>query len=245
MPKPMSVDESKRDDYELDIDNGLGPPCWSESKSSLRAHGPSQTHNPPKAKLWCYESHPPLPLGGERVVYGGSCRHPVVKGADIFVGLDGGMQMSSRHFPWTPGYELLFAIRDMKAPNSPQEFKSLVGWLKDRIDVGDKVHVGCIGGHGRTGMVLAALSHLYGFDKPITYVRSNYCSRAIETKEQIEFLRSHFGGEDVTPNKGGFKAPAEGRTDSPGFTGKGLPKAPRRTKVSPSNTSRSIWGSHL
>lgn len=48
------------------------------------------------------------------------------------------------------------------------------------------VEIGCIGGHGRTGTVLAAMCVLGGMKpkKAIKYVRDAYCSHAIETDEQ-------------------------------------------------------------
>lgn len=48
------------------------------------------------------------------------------------------------------------------------------------------VEVGCIGGHGRTGTVLACMAVLSGltFEDAINFVRLSYCSQAIESDEQ-------------------------------------------------------------
>ncbi len=152
----------------------------------------------------CYESHPPLPLPGtDFVVYGGNCSTPVVTDADIYVGLCTSMKHTARSWPWKVGTEFLFSITDMQAPNNPDEFKKLIKWLKKQIDAGKKVHIGCIGGHGRTGTVLAALVAEYGELDAINYVRKHYCKKAVESSVQINFLHEHFGITKVTPSKGG------------------------------------------
>ena len=55
------------------------------------------------------------------------------------------------------------------------------------------VEVSCIGGHGRTGTVLACMAVLSGKtpDEAIQYVRGSYCKKAIETDEQ-EWYVSYF-----------------------------------------------------
>lgn len=57
-------------------------------------------------------------------------------------------------------------------------------------DFGLWVEVGCIGGHGRTGTVLACMAVLGGenYAEAIARVRNTYCKEAIETKEQIWFV---------------------------------------------------------
>lgn len=159
----------------------------------------------------CYESHPALKLGNGTAgfkVYGGSCSTPVVKDADVYVGLDWGMKITRPTYPWDDAapkvVEVKFQITDMKVPDDEDEFVRMIDWLVERVRDGRKVHVGCIGGHGRTGMVLAALASRFGHDRPIAYVRENYCAKAVETGEQVEFLARLFGAE---PDATGAKAP--------------------------------------
>ena len=65
-----------------------------------------------------------------------------------------------------------------------------------------RVHVGCIGGHGRTGLVLSALvAQMTGMPDPISYVRKHYCTKAVESTEQVTFLTKHFGAAKVEPSK--------------------------------------------
>ena len=160
------------------------------------------------AKTWtpsprCYASHPPLPLGGGGlVIHGGSCLDPAVIDADVYIGFDRGMRLTSRQYPWTPGYEILFLINDMQAPAKPGHFKKLVHWTADRLTDGLKVHCGCIGGHGRTGTFFAALVRVM-LDEPdaIAYVRQHYCKKAVESAAQVAFLAEHFGVKGANPTK--------------------------------------------
>lgn len=56
---------------------------------------------------------------------------------------------------------------------------------------GEIVEIGCIGAHGRTGTVLACMATLAGYtpDEAIKHVRTTYCSHAVETKGQEEWVQ--------------------------------------------------------
>lgn len=153
----------------------------------------------------CYKDHPPLPIvvGGDTYsIYGGSCGHPAVIDADVYVGFDFTMATTERQYPWNEGIEFRYPIKDMHAPDNPTTFKALIEWLAVQLIAGKKVHVGCIGGHGRTGTVLAALvTHMTGNVDSITYVRKNYCQKAVESPLQVEFLHKHYGITKVTDSK--------------------------------------------
>jgi protein-tyrosine phosphatase len=142
----------------------------------------------------CPGKHPPLAVGNNAVIYGGSCRHPAVD-ADIYVGFEHGMKTNAQSW--------LFPIRDFRAPETPADiegFKDLVAWVSQQLDAGRKVHAGCIAGHGRTGTFLAALVATRKVsDDPIAYVRENYCPCAVETPAQVKFLVEHFGCKPATP----------------------------------------------
>lgn len=59
------------------------------------------------------------------------------------------------------------------------------------IEAGEKVGMYCYGGHGRTGyMAAAVLGKMYPGLDPIAFLRKFYCKNAVETKEQIQQLRS-------------------------------------------------------
>jgi hypothetical protein len=195
----------------------------------------------------CYDSHKPLKIGDTGlVVHGGSCSHPTVKDADVYIGFDGGMRMTAQHYPWTPGHEILYRITDMAAPLEITQFRKLVEWTAEQLKGGSKVHCGCIGGHGRTGTFLAALvTHMTGITDSIAYVRENYCKKAVETHEQITYLGKHFGVTSVKGTKeyGGkmgkytddLMVPAS-HHKTPG------PKKDRGSTVAFVQDGNSIWG---
>jgi hypothetical protein len=155
----------------------------------------------------CYESHPPVPIG-PGFVYGGSCGWPKVKDADIYIGLDGSMGFMNTHrYPWHPEQdgpvEVLFRIPDGHAPKDAHEFKAMINWLSEQLLKGKKIHIGCIGGHGRTGMVIAALKRqVDGTEDAITWVRENYCHKAVESSSQVQFLADHYGIKKVQGSRG-------------------------------------------
>jgi len=152
----------------------------------------------------CFHSHPPLPLGDGLVIYGGSCGSPAVKDADVYVGFDRIMAWSGRQFPWRQGEEFLIEVTDAAAPSAlrAEDWKYAVTWVAQQVKLGRKVHVGCIGGHGRTGMFLAALVAEMAVDPdPIAYVRKHYCQKAVETREQVRFLEKQYGCPTAKPSK--------------------------------------------
>lgn len=151
-------------------------------------------------KFRCYETHPPLKIG-DFTIYGGSCSSPVVKDADVYVGLDYGMP-AMQLYPWDHRVAFMYKITDMSVPDDPESFKRLIAYLHEQLTLGKKVHVGCIGGHGRTGMVLAALMNtVTGEIDAVTKVREAYCKKAVETSSQIAFLHKHFGIKQAKPTK--------------------------------------------
>ena len=48
--------------------------------------------------------------------------------------------------------------------------------------------VGCLGGQGRTGLFLALLAKVWGIADPVKYVRRVYLRRAVETRDQEEWV---------------------------------------------------------
>ncbi|MGH9096399.1 MAG: protein-tyrosine phosphatase family protein [Acidimicrobiales bacterium] len=62
--------------------------------------------------------------------------------------------------------------------------------LLERARVGDRVEVGCLGGHGRTGTALACLTILCGLPSvdATSWVRENYCTKAVESAQQVAFV---------------------------------------------------------
>lgn len=216
----------------------------------------------------CYESHPVLKLGKGKLV-GGSARNPV-KGADVYVVLQDGDMNGRQTDPWEKKQaviEVAYFIRDMHAPANVERFKKLVTWLCKQLQDGKTVHVGCIGGHGRTGTVLSAIvAESQGEKDAIQWVRKHYCKKAVESKEQVDFLRKHYGVSKVEPTKSfskpvehhggdvpwvttGEKFPLLRKEPEPSLQGKvrrlvpeGVTKATK--SFNPMASKRSLWNGH-
>jgi hypothetical protein len=173
----------------------------------------------------CYESHKPLPVG-EHVIYGGSASWPVVKDADIYISLQDGSTSGLISDPWDARHviEIQHFINDGGVPKDPVRFGKMITWICNQLQKGKKVHVGCIGGHGRTGMVLSAVvAHATGEKNATEYVRKHYCKKAVESEKQVKFLQEHFG---VTPVIG-HKQYASSSTGTLYIPSKGASKADR------------------
>jgi protein-tyrosine phosphatase len=52
------------------------------------------------------------------------------------------------------------------------------------------IYVGCLGGFGRTGLMLALIAKVWGIKNPLEYVRHCYHPRAVETLRQEEYIKS-------------------------------------------------------
>lgn len=215
-----------------------------------------------KRSARCLDTHPELKIGGG-IFYGGSCGHPTVHDADIYIGFQSGMAHSNRRFPWHPGHEIDFRVTDYHAPDKKDEgaYVKLVDWTVAQLATGARVHAGCIGGHGRTGMFLAAVLARLGVSNPIAHARSHYCDRAVESVEQVNFLVRVFGCEKVDPAKTrviGGTGVGDWENEGSSVTWRspveryrnkfGTPKAPYTESIitiKPTPTSGHVWGKTL
>lgn len=145
----------------------------------------------------CADTHPGLQLTGvdgqTHFIYGGAAAKPVKDDCALYVSLDQSTTHMARAYPWNNGPTFVhFPIYDFGVPEDPEEFKRLAVYVASRVPTG--VHVGCQGGHGRTGMLLVAVTRLYtGEADAIAYVRQHYCKKAVESDVQSRFLETHFG----------------------------------------------------
>ena len=64
----------------------------------------------------------------------------------------------------------------------------------DKARAGQRVEIGCLGGHGRTGTALACLAVMSGHPAAdaVDWIRATYCAKAVETPEQEAFV-ARFG----------------------------------------------------
>lgn len=223
---------------------------WQKGKPSLGFTGGATTYAPR-----CYEKHPVVPvLNG--LLCGGSCSSPVVTDADVYVALDG-FTKHSGGFPWDPPSKVVhvsFPISDGQAPklDTHDTFKKMVTWLVEQLKLGKKVHVGCMGGHGRTGLVLAAVvAEALGEKDAITWVREKYCVKAVESSSQVSFLSALYGTKTVegsrksysygtTTGRSSSASPSVSNLPKSGKSGGGFPDA-TITKVAPVKGKSSLW----
>ena len=81
-------------------------------------------------------------------------------------------------------------IHDFSTP-AEEQTPAVERAIRDTLSAalsGKRVWVGCMGGWGRTGLFLALLAKTCGIADPVGYVRSNYSSKAVETKEQRRYV---------------------------------------------------------
>jgi hypothetical protein len=210
----------------------------------------------------CYESHPVLKVGKGKL-YGGAAFSPVKSDLDVYVVLQKGDMGGRQSDPWEKQarVEVQYSINDMGVPSNVSRFKKMVTWLCSQLQDGKSVHVGCIGGHGRTGTVLSAIvAEALGETDAIQYVRKHYCKRAVESREQVQFLMKHYHVTTVTPTKSGgvlkmtSSKPSDDTHTFDFYPPRGTAKAkekPRRTLLDgftkatktfePMASSRSLW----
>lgn len=153
----------------------------------------------------CWESHPSYCIQVDEDKYyiqGGSCTGGYPKDVDVFIGFDSNMSQGKRTYPWEQGIDFLYPIVDTQAPKNIIPFKKLLEWTAEQLKEGKHVYCGCIGGHGRTGLFLAALTTYMNGDKDsINTVRNNYCKKAVESGIQVDWLHDHFGIKKVNGSK--------------------------------------------
>jgi rhodanese/phosphatase family protein len=79
---------------------------------------------------------------------------------------------------------------DFGVPDDPATVVTALRSVLSRARAGERVEVGCLGGHGRTGTALACLAILTGHPPAdaVAWVRTTYCPKAVETADQETFV---------------------------------------------------------
>ncbi len=101
---------------------------------------------------------------------------------------DFGLYMDSA---WAPTWDAeLIDWPDFGLPADREAAAGQITAAFGRAKNGERVEIGCIGGLGRTGTVLACMAILSGVsaDGAVEWVRATYDSRAVETLEQEEWV---------------------------------------------------------
>lgn len=101
---------------------------------------------------------------------------------------DFGLYLDERWAPPWPHEHLDWP--DFGVPEDLGALRRALTDLLDRGRKGERVEVGCVGGHGRTGTALACLAVLTGTpaNDALAWVRANYCYKAVETDVQEQLV---------------------------------------------------------
>ncbi len=84
---------------------------------------------------------------------------------------------------------------DFGVPEDPRPVAAALRELLERARGGNRVELGCSGGHGRTGTALACLAIMSGHapEDAVAWVRANYCADAVEAVQQEAFVAEFVG----------------------------------------------------
>jgi len=92
---------------------------------------------------------------------------------------------------WAPTWDAcVIAWEDFGLPADNEEAAHSIIDAFRRAKAGEAVEIGCIGGLGRTGTVLACMAVLSGVPRSdaVDWVRANYHRNAVETEEQAAWV---------------------------------------------------------
>jgi hypothetical protein len=103
---------------------------------------------------------------------------------------DFGLYLDPRWRPTWP--HRLVAWPDLGLPTDDADAEAAIHEALRRARAGEGVEVGCVGGLGRTGTVLACLAVLTGVpaDDAVAWVREHHDPAAVETPAQQRWVRS-------------------------------------------------------
>lgn len=85
---------------------------------------------------------------------------------------------------------VIYPMRDGSDPDNLREFCRAAEWIIDMLGTDKTVDIGCVGGHGRTGTMLATLLVVQSVPArdAIKRVHTTYCEEAVETFAQASFI---------------------------------------------------------
>ena len=106
------------------------------------------------------------------------------RGAEV---CDFGLYLDARWAPEWPA--AVIEWEDFGVPRDPDAAAAAIRDAFARARAGEVVEVGCVGGLGRTGTVLACMAILSGVapEGPVAWVRERYDERAVETEAQEDW----------------------------------------------------------
>jgi len=134
---------------------------------------------PISAKVW--------PFTFNFIVGGG----PFSQCPDDFFGVCLKKEATDREITRAILYGHYMPIQDFDTPTIKQVEEGLRAMFLAHLN-GGVIYVGCMGGTGRTGLILALFAKAAGVEGDmVKYVRNNYKYHAVETEEQRVFLERY------------------------------------------------------
>lgn len=99
--------------------------------------------------------------------------------------------------PWATKYitkQVVLEWPDFGLPDDDMPMVAIIQWMLAEMTAGKKFETGCLGGHGRTGTMLALLLVAQGLTpgKAIQRVRKDHCSKGVENKKQAEYVAEFY-----------------------------------------------------
>lgn len=126
------------------------------------------------------------------LIYGGSIFN--LKDANYYFVL---AHMNIYQLPLNVHY---YPIKNYDIPQC-SNFMNIIEKAGEYIQEGHSIFVGCLSGHGRTGLFLAMLYYYLTGEKNALYIiRKLYCHKAVESVKQLNYLRSqglHITSSDI------------------------------------------------
>ena len=108
--------------------------------------------------------------------------------------------------PWAPEVltqQVLLDWPDFGIPDLEYiPLVDIIRWMLDQLAAGKHLETGCMGGHGRTGTMLACILVAQGVPPgtALVRVRKDHCSKAVENEKQGQFVAAFYklyhGNED-------------------------------------------------
>lgn len=89
-------------------------------------------------------------------------------------------------------FHVWMPIVDFSVPK-PSEERDVIALMQEAIAAsfrGRLVWIGCTGGMGRTGLVMALIAKALGVKDPVAFVRKTYYAHAVETAQQKAYVEA-------------------------------------------------------
>jgi hypothetical protein len=160
---------------------------WYEDDEPAKCTVPDHDHQ--RLDLHIHRSALVLPDGTDVTAVSFDARDPYARDEATDFGLYLDPQWDP---PWSHDH---LDWPDFGVPSDSVPVVAALRSLLERARGGDRVELGCLGGHGRTGTALACLAILSGVppSEAVTWVRENYCSNAVESRQQEAFVIAFLG----------------------------------------------------